>query len=108
MKKIKRNDLKGPRFSIRYWRIFVTLGSGIAGFNCTLKWSLSELGNRRLYNFHLCPQIFVTVSGAFFKELYALCHRIVEIARIFHEVQWHATMAFKISAIFLLIGGSDF
>ena len=29
-----RNDLKGPQFSICYLRIFVTLGSGIAGFNC--------------------------------------------------------------------------
>ena len=32
---IKRNDFKEPRFSICYWRISVTLGSGIAGFNCT-------------------------------------------------------------------------
>ena len=31
---MKRNVFKGPRFSIRYWRISVTLGSGIAGFNC--------------------------------------------------------------------------
>ena len=34
IQRIKRNDLKGPRFSIRYSRISVTLGSGIAGFNC--------------------------------------------------------------------------
>ena len=33
-KDIKRNDLKGPRFNIRYWRISVTLRSGIAGFKC--------------------------------------------------------------------------
>ena len=32
-----RNDLKGPRFSILYWRISVSLGSGIAGFNCIWK-----------------------------------------------------------------------
>ena len=31
---IKRNDWKGLEFSICYWRISVTLGSGIAGFNC--------------------------------------------------------------------------
>ena len=30
----KRNDLKGPKLSIRFWRISVTFGSGIAGFNC--------------------------------------------------------------------------
>ena len=34
IKEIKRNDLKGPQLSIRYWRISITLGSGIAGFNC--------------------------------------------------------------------------
>ena len=33
---VKRNDLKGPKFSIRYWRISVTVGSGIAGFNCSI------------------------------------------------------------------------
>ena len=32
---MKKNDLKGPRFSIRHWRISFILGSGIAGFNCT-------------------------------------------------------------------------
>ena len=43
IKEIKRNDLKGPKLSIRYWRISVTLGSGIAGFNCTNKrWNCAE------------------------------------------------------------------
>ena len=32
---LKKNCLKGPRLGIRYWRISVTLGSGIARFNCT-------------------------------------------------------------------------
>ena len=32
--------MKGPYFSIHYWRISVTLGSGIAGFNCTIQNSL--------------------------------------------------------------------
>ena len=32
---VKRNDSKEPKFSIYYWRISVTLGSGIAGLNCT-------------------------------------------------------------------------
>ena len=27
---MNRNDLKGPRLSIRYWRISFTFGSGIA------------------------------------------------------------------------------
>ena len=26
--------MKGPKVSICYWRISVTLGSGVAGFNC--------------------------------------------------------------------------
>ena len=34
IKEVKRNDWKGPKFSIHYWRISVTLGSGIEGFNC--------------------------------------------------------------------------
>ena len=29
-----KNDLKAPQLSIRYWRISVTFGSGITGFNC--------------------------------------------------------------------------
>ena len=32
---MKKNNLKGPKFSIRYWRISVTLRSGIAGFYCS-------------------------------------------------------------------------
>ena len=33
--------MKGPKFSIRYWRISVTLGSGIAGFNFTRYFDIS-------------------------------------------------------------------
>ena len=35
---IKSNVFKGLQYRIRYWRIFVTLGSGIAGFSCTMEW----------------------------------------------------------------------
>ena len=28
----------GPEFRIHYWRISVALGSGLAGFNCTLNY----------------------------------------------------------------------
>ena len=34
IKEMKKNDWKGPKFGIRYWRISVTFESGIAGFNC--------------------------------------------------------------------------
>ena len=34
IKELKKSDLKGLKFSICYWRISVTLGSGLAGFNC--------------------------------------------------------------------------
>ena len=47
IQEIKRNVLNGPKFSIRYWRISVTLGSGIAGFNCTCLGQ--QLGNT-IYN----------------------------------------------------------
>ena len=30
-----KDVLKGPRFSVCYWRISVTHGSGVAGFNCS-------------------------------------------------------------------------
>ena len=33
----RENDLRGPQFSIRYWQISITLGSGIAGFHCMLE-----------------------------------------------------------------------
>ena len=47
IKELKRNNLKGPKFSIRYWRISVTLGSGIAGFNCTFEFLIDLIFSRR-------------------------------------------------------------
>ena len=32
IQEIKRNNLKGPKFSNCYWRIFITLGSSIRHF----------------------------------------------------------------------------
>ena len=45
---MKRNEQKEPKLSICYWRISVTLGSGIAGFNCMEEgnegWGAERLG----------------------------------------------------------------
>ena len=32
----EKHVLKGPKYNIHYCRIFVTLGSGIAGFHCAI------------------------------------------------------------------------
>ena len=36
MYEMKRNNFKGPKFSIFYWRISVALWSGIVGLYCTM------------------------------------------------------------------------